>query len=160
MLKRSAFKIKVPAKYVRPDREAKPNGVLSRPFNGAVISREVSTIAKLELVRSEAYRRLVALMPCIHCGIVGHSQAAHADMGKGGRIKSDDRTCYPACCARPDGSIGCHSLIGATGTFTREERRELEAKYAVRTRQAIRRMGLWPIDMPHMEEQIELSLMP
>lgn len=114
-------------------------------------SRGHESIEKENAVRSEAYRRLVAAMPCAHCGIEGHSQAAHADQGKGGHIKSDDRTCYPACAPRV-GQQGCHALIGMTGSMPREERRELEQAYARQTRAEIINRGLWPATLPRWTE--------
>jgi len=57
-------------------------------------------------VRSESYRRKVAALPCVHCGIEGYSQAAHPPpTGKG--IKESDDLCFPLCCTRP-GVTGCH----------------------------------------------------
>lgn len=156
MLKRTPFKRKVPAAYVKPERKPQPLYALTRPFNGCVITGEVNGQPKADLVRSEPYRRLVAKLPCIHCGIVGHSQAAHADEGKGGHIKSSDLTCYPACGPRT-GVIGCHTLIGSTGAYTRDERRTLEVEYGIRTRQMIRKAGNWPKNIPHLEEQLELE---
>lgn len=114
---------------------------LNEPFS--------APIEKSAPVRSEAYRRLVAALPCIHCGIHGHSQAAHADQGKGAHIKSDDRTCYPACAPRM-GLIGCHALIGMTGSMPREARRALEQEYAERTRDLIVAAGLWPANLPRV----------
>lgn len=105
---------------------------------------------KQNAVRSEPYRRLVAAMPCVRCGIHGYSQAAHADAGKGAHIKSDDRTCYPACGPRPDGAIGCHALIGSTGFYTRDQRRLVEDLYAAATRAEIEAAGLWPKNLPRM----------
>jgi len=102
-------------------------------------------------LRSEPYRRLVAALDCIVCGIEGYSQAAHSDMGKGAHIKSDDRTCYPACAPRV-GNIGCHALIGSTGTYTRDARRVLEADFAARTRRAIHDSGHWPKNLQKLEE--------
>jgi hypothetical protein len=93
--------------------------------------------------RSEAYRRLVAALPCIVCGRPGPSQAAHADQGKGMAIKSDDRTCYPACATLP-GRASCHDLIGSGGLYTRDERRVVERVYGARTRATILALGLWP----------------
>lgn len=69
----------------------------------------------------------------------------------------NDRTCYPACAPRV-GDIGCHALIGSTGTYTREARRALESDYAQRTRQTIQALGLWPKEVPNFEEQTELEL--
>lgn len=106
---------------------------------------------KANVCRSDAYRRLVAQLPCIHCGRSGNSQAAHADEGKGAHYKSDDRTCMPLCAVRY-GSAGCHALLGASGAYSRDERRALERDYGARTRRHIRESGKWPAGLPHMEE--------
>jgi hypothetical protein len=92
--------------------------------------------AKARPWRSEAYRRRVASLPCAHCGIEGRSQAAHGDAGKGMGLKACDSTCYPLCGPVP-GDPGCHWLIGTSGSYSREERRELEAKYAEMTRNTL-----------------------
>ena len=151
MLKRSPFKRKAPAAFINPEREQKPNGVLYRPFNGARFDGAVIGAPKENAARSESYRRLVAALPCIHCGLAGHSQAAHADQGKGGHIKTDDRTCFPLC-ATSFAAPGCHDIIGASGQYTRDERRALEGKYGAATRAAIRIAGLWPADLPAFDE--------
>ncbi len=88
-------------------------------------------------VRSEAYRRLVAAMPCAHCRKAGPSQAAHADQGKGIAIKASDLTCYPLC-------PRCHALMGASGVLMRDQRRALEARYGAETMAAIAASGAWP----------------
>lgn len=111
-----------------------------------------AAVAKDAPLRSEAYRRLVAAMPCWYCGIEGHSQAAHADQGKGLGIKSDDRTCYPAC-GPHDGVEGCHHLIGTSGTYSREERRALEERAGIETRAAIKAAGVWPKNLPDFNEK-------
>lgn len=90
--------------------------------------------------RSEPYRRLVASLPCALCGIHGRSQAAHGDEGKGLQLKSSDTTCYPAC-GPHDGRPGCHYLIGSTGTYTRTERRAMEASFARQTWAALLKLG-------------------
>ena len=102
--------------------------------------------------RNEAYRRLVASFDCAHCGKGGPSQAAHADQGKGLGIKSDDRTCFPACADSP-GRRGCHSILGASGMFSREQRRVIEQNHARKTRERIRNQGLWLPSWPTYEEQ-------
>ena len=101
-------------------------------------ARAIISLPKKPPLRDEAYRRAVAAMDCAHCGKAGPSQAAHADQGKGAGMKSDDDTCYPACADSP-GRQGCHSFIGATGNFTRDQRRTLEANYAAKTRKALNR---------------------
>jgi hypothetical protein len=106
---------------------------------------------KADVWRCEAYRRLVASMDCAHCGRGGPSQAAHADQGKGAAIKADDRTCYPACA---DSYLrkGCHSLIGGSGLFTRDQRRTIEQNHARKTREHIRNTGQWKAAWPQWEE--------
>ena len=151
MLTRTPFKRKPPAAYIKAERIAPVYARLTVPVRYPVFDAPLAILPKESVVRSEEYRRTVAAMPCAHCGIVGHSQAAHADMGKGAHIKSDDRTCYPACADRP-GVVGCHSMIGATGSMTRDQRRALETQYAEQTRQQIRDAGLWPASVPHFEE--------
>jgi len=114
-------------------------------------------------LRSELYRRYVAMLPCYCCGVVGYSQAAHADQGKGLALKSDDRTCYPLCGPHPSGSHfgtvpGCHHRIGSAGHFTRDVRRSFELDALTNTqavlcalaptdtvlRQLLQRIGLLP----------------
>lgn len=98
-------------------------------------------------LRSEEYRRLVAALPCIVCGVEGRSQAAHADQGKGMGLKTDDRTVYPACGAAP-GRPGCHDTIGASGALSRDERRSAERLYGALTRARIISAGKWPAGLP------------
>lgn len=119
---------------------------LYRPCPQAVITQVARPVPKENPARSEKYLRLVASLPCIMCKRVGFSQAAHCDMGKGASIKADDRQTFPACATRP-GAPGCHDIIGASGAYTKEERRALEARNAALTRAEIRRRGLWPPEL-------------
>ena len=96
-------------------------------------ARAVVALPKKPPFRSKAYRRLVSALPCAHCKRPGPSQCAHADEGKGLAIKASDLETYPLCADTP-GRRGCHSLIGASGMFTREQRRALERTYVAQTR--------------------------
>lgn len=90
-------------------------------------------------MRSEAYRRRVAALPCVCCGVDDHSQAAHAngiEYGKGIGLKADDLACFPLCCDRP-GIVGCHRLFDQGGLLTKEERREVTARWISWTRAAL-----------------------
>lgn len=154
MLKRTEFRRKPPAPYVKPERAPRTLTPLERtPRYGSF--DKVLAVAKEAPARHEGYRRLVAAMPCCRCGWP-QSQAAHADFGKGLGIKSDDRTCMPLCATAP-GRAGCHDIVGASGTMPREERRAFEVVKAAETRESIRRAGQWPADLPHMlgEEDFE-----
>ena len=149
MLRRSALKSRARREWEaqrasRAEREPRPMALERVPDYGGGVSGE--PVLKECAVEHEGYRRVVATLPCAHCFVRGYSQAAHADEGKGMGIKSDDRTCYPACGPRP-GIPGCHWLIGTSGTFAREERRAMEQEYARRTRRAILAAGLWPTDL-------------
>lgn len=124
----------------KPPRPAKQIEYTPRPRAAAVAvagpARACVPVPKLKPLRDEGYRRLVAALPCAHCGIAGYSQAAHGDEGKGMAIKASDDTCYPACGPRP-GNMGCHWFIGTSGHFTRDERRALERQYAAETRRKL-----------------------
>ena len=123
-------------------REATQSTYTPKPRPQAVAvagpARAIVSLPKRPPVRDEAYRRLVAALPCAHCGKAGPSQCAHGDEGKGMGIKASDETCWPACADAP-GRVGCHTLIGASGMFTRDMRRYLETKYAEQTRKALGR---------------------
>jgi hypothetical protein len=140
-----------------PMKEATQSTYQPRPRERAVAvagpARSIVSLPKDTPVRSEAYRRLVAAMPCINCGRAGPSQCAHADEGKGLGIKSDDRTCYPACATAP-GRVGCHDLIGASGIATRDERRKIERLYGAKTRATILASGRWPASVPLWSDEI------
>ncbi len=99
----------------------------------AQVGDEVRAQPKEAPVRCEAYLRAVASLPCWRCGVVGHSQAAHADEGKGMAIKSSDTTAMPLC-GPHDGLPGCHHIAGSSGQYTRETRRTLEKQAAQDTR--------------------------
>ena len=111
-------------------------------------------IAKEDAVESEHYRRLVAQLPCLWCGISGYSQHAHLNMGKGLGLKTDDRTGFPLCCSRP-GIEGCHvaydnyRLLESGG---REAHREYGIEAGRFTRDQILKAGLWPKKVPLWRE--------
>lgn len=100
--------------------------------------------------RSEPYRRLVAGLPCIHCCIVGYSQAAHPPPTAKG-MKEDDRMCFPLCCARP-GVNGCHYLYDQNKLMPREAMRIQAGIWAKQVRTVIRGFGAWPKTLPLWEE--------
>lgn len=97
-------------------------------------------------VRSEAYRRLVAALPCRYCGIHGLSQAAHVPPdGKG--IKQDDRQIFPLCCDRP-GVQGCHPKFDQYKLFPRAVAMEIATAWATDARRQIEARGEWPANLP------------
>ena len=102
---------------------------------------------RAEPLRSEPYRRLVAMFPCRFCGIAGYSQAAHPNTGKGAGTKADDRLCFPLCCDRP-GQRGCHSLFDQGALLGKEARRAIEPAWAADTQRQIQMQGLWPKKLP------------
>ena len=108
-------------------------------------------IPKDDAVRSEEYRRLVAQLPCKHCGVHGHSQAAHPNTGKGAALKTDDRLCFPLCCDRP-GVQGCHPKFDQHALYSRAARREIEPAWAADTRRQITAMGQWPANLQRIED--------
>ena len=105
----------------------------------------VAATPKTEVIRSEAYRRLVAAMPCKHCGTEGYSQAAHLPPdGKG--VKQDDRLIFPLCCARV-GVPGCHADYDQYRLFNHESAMIFGMHWAVEVMDEIQASGEWPKGM-------------
>lgn len=91
-------------------------------------------------MRSESYRRFVAMHDCFGCGISGRSQCAHEEMGKGLALKSDDLRSFPLCADMPS-RVGCHTQHTLLIDMDRATRRELEAKYVARMQAIARAAG-------------------
>lgn len=110
-------------------------------------------VPKAEILECEAYRRAVAALPCIWCGISDFSQHAHLNLGKGMGLKTDDRTGFPLCCSRPD-IEGCHIAYDQYRLVDggREAHRERGQEWGRITRQTIRESGLWPRRLPLWSE--------
>ncbi|MBO9679550.1 MAG: hypothetical protein J7556_15010 [Acidovorax sp.] len=120
----------------------------ARPRAATVVNAEYAApVSKGDPVRNEAYRRAVATLPCVICKVAGHSQAAHANTGKGMGLKACDLTLFPACCDRP-GVRGCHSQLDQGALFTKAVRRELEPAWAADTQRRVYKAGLWPASLP------------
>jgi hypothetical protein len=107
-------------------------------------------ITKDKPVRSEAYRRAVASLPCAICGIEGYGQAAHPNFGKGMAMKASDVLCFCLCGPRP-GEAGCHARFDQSGYMTKDERRAFEKLAATLTQKLIVSRGLWPANLPRIE---------
>ena len=108
-----------------------------------------------EPVRSEPYRRLVASLPCVHCGIRQHSQAAHPNSDKAKGQKLDDRLCFPLCADRP-GVRGCHPLFDQYLLYPRQICRSVERGWTRRTVDTITRAGQWPVGVAELPTHEEL----
>lgn len=108
----------------------------------------ITTQPKTEPVRNEAYRRLVAAMPCKACGIQGYSQAAHLPPdGKG--VKQDDRLIFALCCTRV-GIAGCHADYDQYRMFSHEVALTVGMAWAMDTMRAVEAAGDWPKNLPQM----------
>lgn len=148
-MKRTGFKGRAPqAQNSDPDRVRSMPAVVPGAFRAPepVASAPAARVEKSAPVRNEAYRRLVAAMPCVICGMVGYGQAAHGSAGKGMGIKASDLELFCLCADRP-GVRGCHSLLDQGALFTKAVRRELEPVWAADTQRRIQAMGLWPKNM-------------
>jgi hypothetical protein len=153
MLKRTGFKRKPPKHQPAVEREPRPLAKLTRPVSYA--GTTTGPVAKDAPVRHEGYRRLVAKLPCKHCGVYGYSQAAHPNTGKGAGTKTDDRECFPLCTVHPvlGGLVqGCHERFDQGALFTKAQRREIEPVWAADTRRTIYAMGKWPKGLPMFNE--------
>ena len=150
MMRRTGFKSRAKQRSQRdPDRLRSMPTVTPGAFRAplAVATAPAAQVEKAAPVRNEAYRRLVAAMPCVICGMVGYGQAAHGSAGKGMGIKASDLELFCLCADRP-GVRGCHSLLDQGALFTKAVRRELEPVWAADTQRRIQAMGLWPKGVP------------
>lgn len=99
-------------------------------------------------IYSERYRRLVAALPCIRCGLAGNSQAAHPPP-KGKAIKQDDRYCIPMC-GPSIGQPGCHWKLDNYVLMPHDAAVEWVLKRAAEVRERIERAGMWPNALPRL----------
>lgn len=88
----------------------------------------VVAVPKDEPLRSESYRRYVALQECFGCGVHGWSQCAHENAGKGMAQKTCDSRTFPLCGARY-GLLGCHQQYDIGIEMMRDEKRAMAAEY-------------------------------
>ena len=144
MLKRSAPMSRGKG-FKLPERErvAQPLYRLARPCRAAVISATAVPLPKAAPVRSETYRRLVASLACINCGIEGFTQHAHGNEGKGMALKTCDLFSFPLCADRP-GERGCHSQLDQGALLIKAVRRDVEMEWARRTVLFLIGAGRWP----------------
>ena len=149
MLRRTAFKPKSKSEE-RPPRAPLPFPSPVRAVAPTVFTPMVQPQPKAEFVRCEAYRRLVAAMPCKACGIQGYSQAAHPNTGKGAGIKTDDRECFALCCDRP-GVQGCHPKFDQGALYPKLVRQALEPAWSADTRRYLIARDLWPKNLPRLD---------
>ena len=154
-MKRTAFKPRAPQWAQRDqDRVRSMPTVTPGAFRAplAVATAPATPIVKDNPVRSQQYRRAVASLPCINCGVPGHSQCAHSNSGKGAGIKASDLDSFPLCTVHPgaDGRLvqGCHENFDQGALFTKAVRRELEPVWAADTRRKLLALGLWPKGVP------------
>ena len=157
-MKRTGFKPRVPHREQRdPDRVRSVPTVSDGAWRTprAVDAMPAAQVRKAAPVRSEAYRRAVAGLRCIHCGVLGYSQCAHANTGKGASIKACDLQSFPLCTVHPgpDGTLvqGCHERFDQGALFSKLVRRDLEPAWIADTQRKIYSMGLWPQKLPYTD---------
>lgn len=146
-MKRSGFRQTVWA----PAAKTVHQPLASAPNYSSAAGATVPPIKKGEHLRNEHYLRAVASLPCCVCGIVGYSQAAHANRGKGAGFKTDDRTCFALCCDRP-GVKGCHPKFDQYELYPKAAAALVAEAWGADTRRRLVMMGKWPKDLPMLEE--------
>ena len=157
-MKRTGFKPRAPQREARdPDRLRTMPTVTPGAFRAPqpVATTPVVQVPKDAPVRSEAYRRAVASLPCAICGVPGYSQCAHSNSGKGAGIKASDLDSFPLCTVHPvaDGRLvqGCHERFDQGALFSKLVRRDLEQAWIADTQRKIYSMGLWPKKLPYTD---------
>jgi len=116
---------------------------LERPVVGITISDVVVAVPKREYIRSPALLAAVRTLPCMASGIVGETEAAHANWGwgKGMGVKCDDNRVAALCRT-------VHRKLDQGSTWTDAERRDVWWRAHVATVRELLRRGLWPANVP------------
>ena len=95
---------------------------------------------KFKYFRSRKHLQAVAALPCMHCGLIGSTQASHSNSaahGKGRAIKASDIYAAALCAHH-------HFEVDQGRTMSRTERVQMwDAAYA-KTVQELTRLGKWP----------------
>ncbi|WP_423454287.1 hypothetical protein [Ottowia sp. VDI28] len=142
-MKRTGFKRKE-----LPPRAPVVYAPLAKPANYARVSaKPAASVKKDKPFRSKTYRKIVASLPCICCGMPGISQCAHTNTGKGTGLKTSDLDSFPLCSCQPR-RRGCHSKFDQGALFTKAERQLIEPAWVADTQRRIQAMGLWPKGIP------------
>lgn len=142
-MKRTGFRSRAPRREQRdPDRLRSVPTVTPGAFRAPqpVATTPAEPVTKDAPVRSGAYRRAVASLPCIACGIQGYSQAAHLPPEAKG-MKQSDLLTFPLCCARV-GIPGCHQDYDQYRLFPREAAMTVGQAWAADTRRKVQALGL------------------
>lgn len=143
MLRRSGFKRKT-IERTRTVHTPVPEH-LRRQVRYARADQAAEVVEKESPIQHTGYMNAVRSLPCARCGAAPRSQFCHSDEGKGIGIKSDCRLGWPGCAQ-------CHHDIGTARIYPKEQRRQIEAEMARRTRHQIESMGLWPANLPRWSE--------
>lgn len=87
-------------------------------------------------MRHPAYLAAVRRLPCMCCGRVGATQAAHKNESKGMALKTDDRTAMALC-------LDCHRDYDNGGVMDKDSARQWAATMHKRTTDALKARGEW-----------------
>lgn len=87
-------------------------------------------------MRHPAYLAAIRRLPCMCCGRVGATQAAHRNEGKGRGIKTDDRLAMALC-------LYCHQDYDNGGVMTLDESRYFAEQMHQQTTDALKARGEW-----------------
>lgn len=154
-LRRTAFR-RIPQRIEGPAMERERHPIAPRPADAPrgtyVGGTSGVAVEKENALQHAGYMAAVRdLGYCMLCRRSCRPQFCHADMGKGERIKTDVRRGWPGC-GPGEWGPGCHWLVGTSGNYAKQERRELEADLARRTRESVIAAGLWPARLPMWSE--------
>ena len=132
-MQRTAFARKVPMARISkksPDRTEK-------------IARINHLRKERSIFRSPAYLAAVRSIPCVCCGTVGLTQAAHSNQlafGKGRGLKASDASAMALCGPGP-GRTGCHAGHDQGGGLSKSEWKAFEHQNIVATVMALIKFG-------------------
>jgi hypothetical protein len=95
------------------------------------------------IYRNDSLLAAVRQLPCVACGQVGKTQAAHSNQlrfGKGRGLKGSDAAIM-ALCASSFGKVGCHAELDQGSKMTKIEKQAFEYEHIALTLIALLESG-------------------
>jgi hypothetical protein len=107
---------------------------MARLDGASGVTARLIGIPKPLTFRSEKLRRAVAELPCVCCGRVGSTQAAHGNEGKGMGMKVSDAMLAALC-------TFCHTELDQGRVMSKAERRAFALEMVAKTYVALMEGG-------------------
>ena len=104
----------------------------------------MASFLKTQAVRSKRHLMNVAALDCQHCGMAGHTQAAHSNQGIHGKSmarKADDQYTAALC-------QYCHAEIDQGAHLSKQQRQQMWTDAWISTAKELINRNQWNFEIP------------